>query len=371
MKINYWITFYLIITFFSCQSTKVLKTTYIHPIVYKPATYICYQTDQSIKIDGKLNEGIWKETPVTNDFQDIEGNLKPRPSFQTNVKMLWDSDYLYFGAYLEEPDIWGKLTERDAVIFYDNDFEIFIDPDGDSHNYYEFEINALNTVWDLLLLRPYRDGRMPKVLNSWDIQGIQTAVNIEGTINNSNDIDSCWTIEIAIPWKVLNEMTPKDFRPKEGIQWRVNFSRVNWEMEVVEGQYVKKKDLDNRNLPEKNWVWSPQGYIAMHAPETWGYVQFSEKIAGQGNSEFIDFPDEKIKWALRKLYYEQRLFYKKNKKYADRLQQLNLPKIMIEGYNFEPKIYVYPSGYEIIAPSTNGKNNWIIKENGQILLYKK
>lgn len=31
----------------------------------------------------------------------------------------------------------------------DNDFEVFLDPDGDNHNYYEIEINAHNTVWDL------------------------------------------------------------------------------------------------------------------------------------------------------------------------------------------------------------------------------
>ena len=63
--------------------------------------------------------------------------------------MLWDDEYFYFAAELIEDQIWATLTERDSVIFYDNDFEIFIDPDGDSHQYYEFEINALNTVWDL------------------------------------------------------------------------------------------------------------------------------------------------------------------------------------------------------------------------------
>ena len=43
---------------------------------------------------------------------------------------------------------------------------MFIDPDGDNHLYYEFEINALNTVWDLLLPKPYRDGG--PALNGWE-----------------------------------------------------------------------------------------------------------------------------------------------------------------------------------------------------------
>ena len=36
--------------------------------------------------------------------------------------------------------------------------QVFIDPDGDNHNYYEFEMNALNTVWELVLRKPYKDG---------------------------------------------------------------------------------------------------------------------------------------------------------------------------------------------------------------------
>ena len=60
--------------------------------------------------------------------------------------MLWDDDYFYIGAELREPHVWGTLTAHDSVIFHDNDFEVFIDPNGDNHEYYEFEINALGTV---------------------------------------------------------------------------------------------------------------------------------------------------------------------------------------------------------------------------------
>ena len=72
--------------------------------------------------------------------------------------MLWDDTYLYVGALLEEPHVWATLTQHDSVIFHDNDFEVFIDPDGDNHEYCEIEINALNTEWDLFLNKPYRDG---------------------------------------------------------------------------------------------------------------------------------------------------------------------------------------------------------------------
>ena len=70
------------------------------------------------------------------------------------MKMLWDDQYLYIAADLEEPHVWATLTAHDSVIFRDNDFEVFLNPTGDSVNYFEFEINALNTGWDLFLDKP-------------------------------------------------------------------------------------------------------------------------------------------------------------------------------------------------------------------------
>ena len=129
-----------------------------------------------------LTRAFWDRACWSEDFVDIEGDLKPRPAKRTRVKMLWDDEYLYIGAELEEDQIWAEVIERDAVIFYDNDFEVFIDPDGDTHNYYELEMNALNTVWDLLLPKPYRDGG--PAINGWDIKGLKTAVSIDGRLND-------------------------------------------------------------------------------------------------------------------------------------------------------------------------------------------
>jgi len=146
----------------------------------------------------------------------------------------------FLGAYLEEPHVWATLTDRDSIIFEDNDFEVFIDPDGDTHNYYELEMNALNTVWDLLLIKPYRDGG--PAVHSWDIQGLQTAVNVLGTLNDPTDRDKAWTLEIALPFAVLKECIPgKPERPLAGDQWRVNFSRVEYYLDAEKGKYAKAK----------------------------------------------------------------------------------------------------------------------------------
>src|SRR5260370_14743824 len=122
-----------------------------------PKGYVCYQASGPITIDGRLDEVAWQQVPWTDLFVDIEGDAKPRPRLGTRVKMLWDDQFFYVGAELEEPHVWGTLTQHDSVIFHDNDFEVFIDPNGDNHEYYEFEINALNTGWALLLPPPYKD----------------------------------------------------------------------------------------------------------------------------------------------------------------------------------------------------------------------
>ena len=83
------------------------------------------------------------------------------------------------------------------MIFQDNDIELFVDPDGDGLRYFELEVNALNTAWDLFLLKPYRDGGHGD--NSWDIVGLRSAVGLEGTLNDPSDRDGGWTLELAIP----------------------------------------------------------------------------------------------------------------------------------------------------------------------------
>ncbi len=182
--------------------------------------------------------------------------------------MLWDDTCLYIGAELEEPHLWATLTERDSVIFQDNDFEVFIDPDGDSLNYVELEINALNTVWDLLLRKPYRQGGEAE--SSFTLKGLQTAVKLDGKLNDPQDSDKGWALTIAIPWLAFAHLGNASLPPVVGDVWRINFSRVQWDLEVADGHYRKIPER-----PEHNWVWSPQWQIDMHQPEHWGYLEFA------------------------------------------------------------------------------------------------
>src|SRR5690348_7327070 len=100
-----------------------------------PKTYDCPRAAARVEIDGRLDDAAWMKAPWTDYFVDIEGDLKPQPRFRTRAKMLWDDEYFYVAADIEEPDVWATLTKHDSVIFHDNDFEVFIDPNGDSLEY--------------------------------------------------------------------------------------------------------------------------------------------------------------------------------------------------------------------------------------------
>jgi hypothetical protein len=254
--------------------------------------YSCPRTAGEIVMDGIPDEPGWADAAWTDPFVDIEGDRQPQPTFATTAKMCWDDEYFHVAARLEEPHLWGTLRERDSVIYYDNDFEVFLDPDGDSHLYTEIELNALNTVWDLLLVKPYRNGG--PAIHAWDIPGLETAVHLEGTLNDPSDVDRGWTVEIAIPFAVISETTNAKCPPESGDRWRVNFSRVQWDLEESDGGYRK---IDG---PEHNWVWSPQRMIAMHEPEHWGIVEFVDETAAAPEPG----AEQAAEWHLRYASYQ-------------------------------------------------------------------
>lgn len=347
-----WPTFLLcLIAFGSLAAQRAAPD--LEALPFAPRTYVSYRAPSRINVDGKLDEPAWVAAAWTDAFMDIEGAGPPQPRFRTRAKMIWDDDYFYVGAEMEEPDLWGTLKERDSVIFHDNDFEVFIDPDGDTHAYYELEVNALGTPWDLMLIKPYRDGG--PAIHAWDIAGLEVGVDLRGTINRPGDRDDGWTVELAMPWKILKEAAPEHRSPRPGDRWRVNFSRVEWQMGVAEGRYAKRLKPGTKDpWPENNWVWSPQGVINMHVPERWGYVQFSGKSAGSGTDSFIEDPNERVKWALRRLYYRQRDLRAAHGGYAATLDALNLSDVRVEGLEFRPVIQATPTRYEISANGFDG-----------------
>jgi hypothetical protein len=324
-----------------------------------PSHYVCRRAPETPIVDGRLDDAAWDAAPWTSRFTDIEGEVRPAPRYLTRARLLWDDAFLYVGAELEEPDLWATLTARDAVIFHDHDFEIFLDPDGDTHAYFELEINTLGTVWDLFLSKPYRDGAQAE--NGWDISGLRSAVALRGTLNDPSDRDTAWSVELAIPWTALAPPGQAGRAPREGDQWRINFSRVEWDLVVTDGRYVKRTDpATGRPTPEHNWVWSPQHAINMHLPELWGVVQFSEEPVGR-EVTFREPPDEEVRWALRRIYYAQSAFFLAHSRYAAAVTELGVPGAAGVMLTLLPQA----GGYEATARDARG-TVWHIREDGRI-----
>lgn len=354
----------LLLSLLSCTACFAQSVT-IPQIPYSPEHYVCYKTHEPVTIDGIPDEPQWNKVNWTNMFTDISGGSKTAPRFLTRARMLWDENYFYVAAEMEEPHIWATLRNRDDRIYNDNCFEVFIDPDGDTRNYCELEINALNTVWDLLLTGTYRDVRKPAV-SGWDIKGLKTSVSIKGSLNNPDDKDTGWTAEIAIPWKALRELTSASVPPHNNDQWRINLMRVEWESMNDGSTYRKRVNPDDGSPRTDYWCWSPQGLVSMHYPEMWGFVQFSEKSVGTGEDKFIRNAEDEARWFLRRLYYAEKNYYGKNLKYTSDPEVLELNDQIIPGYITPAVIECTSSMFEASVTTNDRTGRISIDHNGII-----
>lgn len=259
--------------------------------------YTAYRTSEPIKIDGRLDEPAWKQVPKSPRYVDL---VSGRPTlYGTRAAVMWDDRNLYIGVWLEEPDVKGDLTERDAPIYNNNDAEVFI---AGKDAYYEFEINSLGTIYEVLfvwedayenggyskipelsrdntLVRPFNGVGLrnhPRGMRvgswAWDFPGLKSAVWVDGTLNHSEDRDRGWTVELAFPWKGMELLAKADNRslpPDDSDTWRIDFSRFN--------QYVEAPPARDSG----GWAWSPHHVWDSHVPECFPYIHFSTRDVGE------------------------------------------------------------------------------------------
>jgi hypothetical protein len=318
-----------------------------------PRGYVAYKVLQVPVIDGKPDP-VWDNAPWSEPFNDIEGADKPTPRFRTRMKMLWDETYLYVFAEMEEPHVWGYQTQRDATIYVENDFEMFIKPSALTPQYGEFEMNALGTPWDLFFMRPYRSGADYMV--SWDMRDMKIGVHVQGTINDPADRDTGWCVEVAFPWSALKELGRKRAL-RDGDQWRINFSRVEWHHVITpEGKYVRQQGPNGALIPEANWTWSPQRVIQMHEPEYWGYVQLSDQAHGD-----VPFKRPQEEPIMSTLFYLFRA-KKANMKAASMQALIGHDTIVVKGMTMKAALQDDPFGFHISLTHAETGETYVIDE---------
>ena len=242
--------------------------------------YSCGKVDEPIVMDGRLDENAWASAP-TMPFVDIAKGTAP--FYRSEAKMLWDDERLYVGFRFGEPDIRSYWAMDDAhlpddfslfgdrnecaIMRVDRFAKVFLDPDGDGSNYMEWQINALNNVFDSWYKQGFTDGkwgtreRFPH--DSWKCPGLISATHIDGSINNPTDIDRGWSLEMSIPWKSLKPFTRGNCPPKDGDVWGAHLGRVF------------RDRIGGKNT---YWTWPCLGVVNCHLPDRYGKLVFSDKF---------------------------------------------------------------------------------------------
>ena len=185
--------------------------------------YAVQRTATPVVVDGSLEEFAWQTAEQIDGFERILNDYD-RVLYPVRAKMLWDDEHFYFGFACQDPDIWAIYENEDDHLWEEEVVEVFIDPDGDGENYLELEVNPLNAVVDLLIYHV-----SPSSLKSsidWDVTGLQTAVQVHGTVNDSLSRDLGWTVEIAIPWAAMVDSVDGGKKPESGDTWRLNLYRI-------------------------------------------------------------------------------------------------------------------------------------------------
>ncbi|MDR2398234.1 MAG: carbohydrate-binding family 9-like protein [Spirochaetaceae bacterium] len=258
------------------------------------AHYTSVKTQGPLVIDGNLEKPQWKEAPKSRRFVDL---VSGEPAFlDTRMASLWDEQNLYIAFWLSEPSVRATMTERDSFIWFDHDVEVFLDGED---CYYELEINAYNTVYEVFFI--YQDAlkrgsrfdtaqfdlyeRNVDVLSGfqdasrfgkhhrgkrwafmdYDFPGLTTAVQVQGKINDPSHLDTGWTVEIALPWEGIRTLLPsQQFPPTPGDQMRGAFFRF----EAL--QYHGKPCAESIG-----WALNEHGVYDSHIPEKFSYLHFA------------------------------------------------------------------------------------------------
>ena len=259
--------------------------------------YTCHRTSEKIIVDGKLREQTWQKAHKSPRFVDM---VTGEPGFwDTRMASVWDEYCLYIAFWIEEPNIRAEFTERDSPVYMENDVEVFIDGED---CYYEFQINARGTIYEVFyiwqdayktnrkfhipefdlvqrnvdIIGGFQDetryGRHPRgkrwAFMDWDFPGLKSAVQVEGTLNDSSDVDKGWTVELAFPWDGMKLLAgDRSIPPKNGDIWRLDFSRF---------ELLHCNGIQFAHHP--GWSFNKHGVYDSHIPECFTYVHFSSEI---------------------------------------------------------------------------------------------
>ena len=166
-----------------------------------------YEVHGAITVDGLLDEPAWRSAPIADGFIQSEPRTGEPASERTEVRVLFDADRLYIGAYLHDRTPGGIVVNdirKDFNPDQQDDFEVILDTFHDHRNGYVFLTNLAGARADQQVANEGRE-----INTSWD--GVWTV--------KTRRVDDGWVVEMAIPFRTLRF----DFSRAEN--WGINFSR--------------------------------------------------------------------------------------------------------------------------------------------------
>ena len=209
----------------------------------------------TLKMDGDLNEPVWKKAAVLKPFFKNDGSGQERE--QTEVRLWYDKTALYLGWNCADSDIQATFTARDSKFWEEEVVEFFVTP-KELKRYFELQWNPLGGVFDAIIDNQMDDRGVSKnFTGDWSFmaKGMKSAVKVKGTVGNASDKDEFWQVEVTIPFADLGQPAPKP-----GDVWRANFYRFN----------------RTKGLPAELLSWSPTMFPGFHEPSRFGFMEFGK-----------------------------------------------------------------------------------------------
>ncbi len=192
--------------------------------------YECAFTDSPVRVDGSLDKQAWRKAGVLDFMLPVTHR---KPLSKTEGRLMWDEKYLYVGYRAFDKDVWSYHTKRDSLTCEEDVLEIFFKTDPREEPYYNFEINALGTVYDAFSPRRNALAGGHRRWGQWNCRGLKVGVHVEGTLNDPSDVDEYWQLELAIPFASLPTLNGKP--PACGDTWLFHLSRYDYSVYLPEG----------------------------------------------------------------------------------------------------------------------------------------
>src|SRR5688572_2698516 len=160
-----------------------------------------------VVLDGRLDEPAWQDAPASTGFIQNEPREGEPATFDTEVRIVYDEDAIYFGVVAPDPEpsrIIVADLKKDYPVDGSDAFVILLDTFHDGRNGYQFATNPGGAKWDAQLANEGRDFNV-----NWDgIWTVKTRITETG-----------WVAEIAIPFRTLK------FADRDPQTWGINFRR--------------------------------------------------------------------------------------------------------------------------------------------------